>query len=179
MEELDASYGSGITQEGIQDCRKLKRLYVDGNRRITSVNHLPELEELDASYGSGITQEGIQGCQKLKRLYAGGNAQITSVNHLCELELLVIDGEKCGISDSGFRNCHKIRKLNIRGNRKVADLNHLSYLEELVVSNTCRVEGWGVHECLRLKRVTGSGCWHLISYLAKRDSSDSDSLGRR
>ena len=129
-------------------------------------------------------------CLKLKWLNVYDNSQITSVNHLRELEYLSVGGEKCRISDSGFGRCYKIRKLNIHDNWRITHVNHLTDLEELVVSDMCRVNRWGVYGCLKLKKISGSGCGHLISYLTKReqpgydinldrdgdsDSSDSDS----
>ena len=84
LEELDAFDSEcGISQEGIMQCIRLRKLNVHNNRRITSVNHLPELEELDASGEyCGISQEGIMGCLKLKRLFSVDNPRITSFAHL-------------------------------------------------------------------------------------------------
>ena len=63
LKELDASGPwCNISQEGIMQCVRLRKLNIRENCSITSVNHLTELEELDGNYT--IAQEGIQGCHQ-------------------------------------------------------------------------------------------------------------------
>ena len=111
LRTLILSMMSEVSQEGIMQCTKLRRLTLDSNSNITSVNHLTELEELDAS---GVTcrlsQEGIMGCRKLKKLDLTNNPGITSVNHLTELEELRISGEICQVSQKGIMDCRRFFK---------------------------------------------------------------------
>ena len=149
--------GSKITQEGIANCTKLRRLYLGSHSGIKSVNHLTELEVLAVLHTSKISQEGIMGCLKLKRLITYGNPRITSVNHLTELEELDASYGS-GITQEEIMGCLKLKKLNIDGNRRITSVNHLTELEELDASGvTCRLSQEGIMGCLKLKRLITDG----------------------
>ena len=49
LQELEASYYSGIDQAGIRELHNLIRLVATKNTKILNVNHMTKLEELDAS----------------------------------------------------------------------------------------------------------------------------------
>ncbi len=59
-------------------CNKIKILYDDGNKKITTCESFKNsLIELNASENCGIDDKGLIGCNKLKILNAWNNKKIT------------------------------------------------------------------------------------------------------
>lgn len=67
------SFYSGISNNSIRNCTKLKTLYVSDNPNITDVNFLLNLTELDASFRCGLVPDGIAHCTNLQNIYVSGN----------------------------------------------------------------------------------------------------------
>ena len=153
-----------VSQAGIMECLKLRKLNANGNFRITAVNHLPELRELMACWGSGISQEGIADCLRLKRLGASCNPRITSANHLPELEELDASGYNSGISQEGIMKCLRLKRLDASWNPRIISVNHLPELEDL---NAARYQSGisqeGIMDCRKLRKLNLSGNSNITS----------------
>ena len=82
-EELDCSYHSGISQNGISELKCLKVLRCCDNEKICDVNYLSgTLEELECERNCGINQAGISHLKKIKKFICSYNKKINNLDHL-------------------------------------------------------------------------------------------------
>ena len=127
MEELDCgSYFCGITQDGISNLKKIKKIRCGANDKIRNLNHLGEtLKIVDCSgeqnygqiYCGSIKQDGISLLTNVRYFNCSDNPYIHSVNHMANsLEVLECRGGKCGLNRDGISRLKKIKTIDCLGN---------------------------------------------------------------
>jgi Leucine-rich repeat (LRR) protein len=93
LEEFDASFLDLADIDALSGCRKLKRVDIRGNRRLTSIENLKNsavtLEDLDIGYCASVNSlKSLREATRLRYLDIGGVNQVTDLTDLKKLSAL-------------------------------------------------------------------------------------------
>lgn len=141
--------------------RRLRKLYVGSNPKITSLNHLTSLECLNIN-NSEIDDNGIMNNVNIKKLNICHTSNITSLNHLTLLEELDAAYAR-GIDNNSIINCTRLKRLNITGNSRITLVNNFVELTELNISWCKNIYNSGIIGCTHLRKLDIHGNQNITS----------------
>lgn len=120
---------ANLTQEGINELRKLEVIHMPNNVDLINLNHLKNIIELDLS-DTAIDLDGIRECTKLKKLIMQNSSGVTDLNTFVNLEYLDITNNNF-VNQTGINKLVNIKYFYLNGNSTIININHMTKLEKI------------------------------------------------
>ena len=158
--DIDQKYCQNINQENLKNYPYVKKLKLDGNVRVRSLNHLTYLEEFYI-FLSRLNDDGINELTNLKKLTIEGLLSTLYIHKLVNLEYLHIcshwPANKNGTNkinmDDEIKRLTNLNFLCVNNNHHITNINSLTNLEILYACGDSGLSNNGIEKLTKLKEL--------------------------